>query len=204
MLKWGAIFVVGAYILGFFLFVTQSPRAPRDLSHVDGIVALTGGEMRIDAAYALLRRGIGQRLLISGVYPETTKQRLLARMARDTHEGTNAGQSAIRDRIDIGYAAENTHGNAREAAAWARFHAYHTLLIVTARYHMPRALSEFRTAMPGITVLPYPIDPEGLPKGWWHDIHAQRLLHGEYVKYLAASLLQVLDLEPKRLDRTGS
>lgn len=203
MLKWGAILVVGVYIFGFVVFLTQTPTAPADLSQVDGIVALTGGEMRVDAAYALFRRGIGKRLLISGVYPETSKLLLLHRLNRSNHADPES-QSAIRARIDLGYAAENTLGNAREAAAWARFHDYHTLLIVTARYHMPRALIAFREAMPGKKILPYPIDPDSLPQGWWHNWHAQKLIQGEYVKYLAALMLQALDLEPKRLDQTDA
>jgi uncharacterized SAM-binding protein YcdF (DUF218 family) len=183
---------VGLYVVGFALFATGLPRAPNDFGQVQGVVALTGGEMRIDAAYALFEKGIGKRLLISGVHPSTTKAEL-KKLVR--------GGDRFECCVDLGYAAENTHENAREAAAWARFYRFDTLLIVTARYHMPRSLTEFREAMPGVRIVPYPIDPESLPKGWWRDFRALRVLHGEYVKYLATALLSVLGLEQKRSDR---
>ena len=39
----------------------------------DGIVALTGEDARLAPAVALLESGAAPRLLISGVYPGTTK-----------------------------------------------------------------------------------------------------------------------------------
>jgi uncharacterized SAM-binding protein YcdF (DUF218 family) len=192
LLRWIAAGVVALYLAGFVLFVTCLPKAPGDLTHIQGIVALTGGEMRIDAAYRLFERGIGQRLLISGVHPHVSREKLKALVH---------GDKDFDDKVDIGYAAEDTHGNAREAATWARFYHFNTVLIVTARYHMPRSLTEFREAMPGVTVVPYPIDPESIPKGWWHNPHALRVLHGEYAKYLASSVLNALGLEPKEVDR---
>jgi uncharacterized SAM-binding protein YcdF (DUF218 family) len=192
LLRWVAAAVFGVYLVGFVLFVTGLPKAPSDLRHIQGIVALTGGEMRIDAANALFERGIGERLLISGVYPGTSREKL------KTHIRTGKRFDCC---VDLGYAAEDTHGNAREAAAWARYHRYHTIMIVTARYHMPRSLSEFREAMPGAEIVPYPIDPESIPKGWWHNLHALRVLHGEYAKYLAATSLSAVGLEPKGLAR---
>ena len=192
MLRWIAAAIVGVYLVGFVIFVTCLPKAPGDLHHIQGIVALTGGGMRIDAANALFERGIGERLLISGVYPNTSKETLKTIVR---------GGKRFDCCVDLGYAAEDTHGNAREAAAWARFYHYRTLLIVTARYHMPRSLSEFREALPGVTIIPYPIDPESIPKGWWHSFHALRVLHGEYAKYLVATALSAVGLEPKELDR---
>lgn len=207
MWRWLAIAAVGIYLLGFVLFVTCLPKAPGDLHHIQGIVALTGGEMRIDAAYRLFRRGAAQRLLISGVYPGTSREKLidLVGVAAPARTPDEMKAKTERDRaIDIGYAAENTLGNAREAAAWARFYHFNTLLIVTARYHMPRTLSEFREALPGVTLVPYPIDPESLPRDWWRHAHAIRVLHGEYAKYLAATVLAVLGLEPKRNEAPAS
>lgn len=203
MWRWAIIGVIGIYLLGFVLFVTCLPKAPGDLHHIQGIVALTGGEMRIDAAYRLFRRGVGHRLLISGVYPGTSREKLMDMVGQavPAHTSDEQREKAERDRdIDIGYAAENTLGNARETAAWARFYRFNTLLIVTARYHMPRTLSEFREALPGVTLVPYPIDPESIPRDWWRHTHAIRVLHGEYAKYLAATILATLGLEPKRAD----
>lgn len=204
MLRGIAVAVVGIYLVGFVLFVTCLPKAQGDLHRVQGIVTLTGGQMRIDTAYRLFcREGIGTRLLISGVYPENNKAKLISLLDPQLR-GSDATAQACTGRIDLGYAAENTLGNAREAAAWARFYRFHTILIVTARYHMPRSLTEFREALPWATIVPYPIDPEGIPKGWWHEPRALRLLHSEYAKYLAATVLSALGLEPKDLDGDDS
>jgi uncharacterized SAM-binding protein YcdF (DUF218 family) len=192
LLKWIAIAVVGLYVAGFVVFVASLPKTPRDLSHIQGIVALTGGGARLDAAVTLFEEGVGQRLLISGVNPQTTKA-VLKKLA---HGGPRFDCCA-----DLGYAAEDTHGNAGEAGAWARFHRYRTLLIVTARYHLPRSLSEFQAAMPDVTLVPYPVDPESIDlEGWWYHPQALRVLHWEYAKYLAAAVLTAIGLESGRLD----
>ena len=195
MLKRIAIVIVGLYVAGFVVFVASLPKAPRDLSHIQGIVALTGGDARLDAAVTLFEEGVGQRLLISGVNPQTTKT-VLKKLA---HGGPRFDCCA-----DLGYAAEDTYGNAREAGAWARFYHYRTLLIVTARYHMPRSLSEFQAAMPDMIFVPYPVDPVSIhPNGWWHDLHALRVLHWEYAKYLAAAALTAIGRKPSGLDRSA-
>ena len=55
------------YALSFVLFVSNLPVAPAIPPKADGIVALTGGDERLDTAVALLERGVGKRLLVSGV-----------------------------------------------------------------------------------------------------------------------------------------
>ena len=193
LLKRIIIFAVVLYVAGFVVFATSLPKTPHDLRHIQGVVALTGGDTRLDAAVALFEKGVGQRLLISGVNPQTTKAEL-KRLSR--------GGARFDCCADLGYAAEDTHGNAREAAAWARFHHYHKLLLVTARYHMPRSLSEFQVAMPDGTIVPYPIDPESIHlEGWWHDARALLVMQGEYLKYLAVTVLTALGLESNGLDQ---
>src|SRR6185312_6386422 len=136
------VFVV--YAAGFLLFLAGLPTVPAN-PRADGIVALTGGDARLDAAVALLEKGSGQRLLISGVDPETDKQTL-----RHMSDGGPRFDCCA----DLGYAAEDTRGNADEAAEWTREHNFNSLIVVTARYHMPRALREFADAMPDITLIP--------------------------------------------------
>ena len=80
-----AIAIVGLYLAGFVLFVTSLPKAPRDLRHIQGIVALTGGGARLDAAVTLFEKGVGERLLISGVNPAASK----AELKKLTHQKLN-------------------------------------------------------------------------------------------------------------------
>ena len=94
------------YVGGFLVFLATLPKPPAD-PHADGIVALTGGGMRLDTAVALLEHGAAKRLLISGVDMQTNKE-TLGHMAQ--------GGPRFSCCADMGYAAEDTHGNAEEAA----------------------------------------------------------------------------------------
>lgn len=167
-----------AYALGFVLFVGSLPSAPAMRPKADGIVALTGGDERLDTAVALLEGGVGKRLLISGAALATTKE-----MVGNIAGGGNRFHCCA----DVGYAAEDTHGNAEEAATWAREHHFSSLVIVTGRHHMPRTLQEFSSVMPDITLIAYPVDQSGIDLGsWWKHPRTAQLLHREYVKYLAS------------------
>jgi uncharacterized SAM-binding protein YcdF (DUF218 family) len=183
LLRWIAIALVGLYVAGFAIFASHLPKVPRELGHVDGIVALTGGGSRLDAAVALFEKGIGERLLISGVNTQATK-RDLKQLAH--------GKQRFECCADLGYAAENTFGNAKEAAAWARFYRYKRIVLVTSRYHMPRSVAEFQDAMPEMIIIPYPVDPDS-GRGSWTRL---RVLHSEYAKYLAVTVLTAAGLEP--------
>ncbi len=176
--------IAAVYLAGFVLFVLNLPRAPSGSVHADAIVALTGGDSRLDAAESLLEQGAGKRLLISGVYSANTKSEL----KRLVHGGARFDCCA-----DLGFRAMSTHGNAAEAAAWTRAHGYRSLLIVTANYHMPRSLREFSAQMPGVRLLPYPVEEAGVDVGeWWSDRHTLRVLHTEYMKYLGSIVFTTL------------
>ncbi len=186
---------VGVYVLGFVLFVMSLPGVPANPSRAQGIVALTGGDTRLDAAVHLLENRTGQRLLITGVNSTTTKDEL---------KKISHGSARFDCCADLGYAAANTHGNAREAADWARAHGYDSLIVVTARYHMPRSLTEFRAEMPNTRLEPYPVEPESIHlDGWWHDPNALRVLQGEYAKYLVSTVMTAIDSPPTDLDRSA-
>ncbi len=189
--------VLLAYAIGFVIFVFSLPRTPTEVKRADGIVALTGGGARVDAAEALLESGAAKRLLISGVNPGTTK----AELRQIAHGGRRFDCCA-----DLGFAAADTHGNAAEAAAWMQEHRYKSLIVVTANYHMRRSLTEFAAEMPGVQLEAYPVAPEGIDSAnWWRNPHALHLLHSEYAKYLASLVLTRIspDNEQSALDHSG-
>ncbi len=172
------LLALGAYALGFLVFVARLPDVPQATPKVDGIVVLTGGEERLDTAVALLEKGVGKRLLISGVDMETTK-RVLGHRAH--------GKARFECCADIGYAAQDTHDNAEEAAEWVREHRFGSLVIVTARYHMPRARREFATLMPDVALTSWPVDPDRVDVDhWWRQPRTAALMQREYVKYLGS------------------
>jgi uncharacterized SAM-binding protein YcdF (DUF218 family) len=171
------LLVLAVYVAGFLVFLANLPSVPEH-PVADGIVALTGGDARLDMAVALLERGAGKRLLISGVDPDTDKG-TLGRMS--------AGGPRFACCADLGYAAEDTRGNAEETAEWAREHGFRSVIVVTARYHMPRALEEFAHVMPGVTLIAYPVENGSVDvAAWWRHKGTAILLQREYMKYLAS------------------
>ncbi|HVZ69181.1 MAG TPA: YdcF family protein [Rhizomicrobium sp.] len=166
------------YVAGFFLFVDEVRKPPAKPHRADAIVALTGGELRLDRAATLLEQGLGRRLLITGVDLSATK----ADLKRVAH-----GRRRFDCCADLGFVAADTRGNAQETADWVMAHRYGSLIVVTANYHMPRTLTEFAAAMPGVSMQPYPVEPQDIDfTHWWRNPHALKLLNSEYAKYLAS------------------
>ncbi len=165
-------FVVFARVVADYLPNAAPPRA-------DGIVVLTGGDLRLRAGARLLEQGRGARLLISGVNPQTTRQdiRRLSRLSNRMFAAS----------VDIDY-AHTTIDNAEETKAWARAHGFNSLIVVTSSYHMPRSLTELGRAMPGVTLLPYPVVPHTInATRWWTDGFTTKVLLGEYAKFLTSA-----------------
>jgi uncharacterized SAM-binding protein YcdF (DUF218 family) len=160
----------------------------------DGVVALTGGPDRIALAASLLATGQARRMLISGVNQLTTRSQL----SRETPRFAQLIDCCV----DIGYLAENTFGNAVETARWAKRHGIRRLVVVTSDYHMPRALTELRAALPGAELIASPVKSPRLHNAdWWRDLDAWRLVIMEYAKFLRAQLRTSID--PQRAARAA-
>ena len=165
-------------LLAFTSRVDQSTPA-QEPPVSDGVVVLTGASnIRLEAATKLLEAGKGQRLLISGVNRDATRE--------DVQGVTKAVKPIYDCCVDLGFAAANTVGNAKETAEWAKAKGYDSLIVVTADYHMPRSMLELRAAMPSLTLYPYPVATEGLnAHRWWQSGMSARRMIVEYCKYLA-------------------
>src|SRR5579871_891560 len=175
---------IGIYVTGFLIFVGTLPTPPTKLPKADAIVALTGGDARLDAAVALFEHGIGKRLLITGVNKASTKEEI-KRIA--------SGGPRFDCCADLGYDDEDTYGNAEEAAAWTARHHYKSIIVVTAAYHMPRSLRFFHSLMPGVRLVPYPVEPDGVSMSTWWRPGTLHLLHNEYLKYVASFVMTAVD-----------
>lgn len=181
--------VVG--LLAFTARIERSTPAPEP-PEAEAVVALTGNaNVRITAAVKLLEEGKAGRMLVSGVNPDVTRAEL--------RSVSKATQNLYDCCVQLGYDAADTKGNAAETAAWVKDKGFKSLIVVTADYHMPRALLEMKGALPGVAVIPYPVaTPEVQPKGWWkREIDARRIVV-EYMKYLAVFAREAfLSLGPK-------
>jgi uncharacterized SAM-binding protein YcdF (DUF218 family) len=176
-----------ALVLGFLFFLWLLPNEEVVLERkADGIVVLTGGTSRIADALELLAAGHGKRLLITGVNPGTTT----ADIARQT-----AGYDKFLNCcVDLDYSALNTLGNAVETRRWAINRGFHSLVIVTSAYHMPRALAEISHQLPDVTLIPFPVVSDRLRlEPWWSNGTTTRLVLSEYFKYLYAHVRMRFD-----------
>jgi uncharacterized SAM-binding protein YcdF (DUF218 family) len=131
------------WIGGFIWFWSQLPandvlQGP-DIK-TDGIVVLTGGEGRVVRGLESLQAGRAKRLLISGVFINTRAADIAAR--------TRMPLRLFKCCVDIDYDAGDTVGNAGEAAEWVTKNKYHSIRLVTSRYHVPRSLMEFQARLP--------------------------------------------------------
>jgi uncharacterized SAM-binding protein YcdF (DUF218 family) len=174
-------------ILGFGIFVWVLPREPIVLDRdADGIVVLTGGTSRVIDALELLKTRHGKRLLITGVNPGTTT-------ADIAHEAPSYDR-VLACCVDLDYSAINTLGNAVQARLWATQHDFHSLIVVTSAYHMPRALAELEHQLPNVALVPYPVLSDRLRvEPWWTNGDITKLVLSEYLKYLFAELRMRFD-----------
>lgn len=170
------LLVLGAWSAGFLVYlgIVFTAMPPNPLPPADGIVALTGGDDRISAALALLAEHEAPLLLISGAGKGT--------YLGDFTQDDRSAATRYADAITLGHMAATTHDNGAETAAWAKAHHMRSLIVVTADYHMPRALLEIQRALPGVALIPDPVRPLAMRDRL--TLPTVRLLAIEYSKYL--------------------
>ncbi|MFA7305848.1 MAG: YdcF family protein [Hyphomicrobium sp.] len=171
---------IGALVFGFVLFSVSVTRDDvNGWDKADGIVVLTGGDLRVEAGAKLMNEGRAKRLLISGVNRKVRREEMQRLLGLDA--------KIFNCCVDLGYEALDTVGNADETRTWAKNNGYSKLIIVTSRYHMPRSLAELALVMPKVTLIPYPVTPRHFPEtAWWLHTTTTRVLVSEYLKYLPA------------------
>ena len=173
---------------GLVWFAVGMPDRVEDpASETDAIVVLTGGTRRLGVGLSLLMQGRAKKLFVSGVHRGVDVAELL-RVARQS-------PAEVECCIALGYAADNTAGNAAETARWMAEQKYASLRLVTASYHMPRSLLEFHHAMPDARIVPHPVFPEGFqPADWWRHADSLGVVAVEYTKSVAVALRIALHL----------
>jgi uncharacterized SAM-binding protein YcdF (DUF218 family) len=172
-----------AWVIGLARFAREIPDGVADsVTGTDAIVVLTGGSQRVMTGLRLLAENKAERVLISGVHPGVGVGELL-RVAGSPLP------SPLEARIDAGYGARDTAGNAAEAAGWMQARQFRSLRLVTGSYHMPRSILEFQCALPGTQVVPHPVFPDRVQKrAWWRYPGTAALIISEYNKFLLATL----------------
>ncbi|HEY1096623.1 MAG TPA: YdcF family protein [Alphaproteobacteria bacterium] len=143
----------------YYWQINHYPPLPAQ-TQVDGIVILTGGAERVDRGLEMLDKGMAHRALISGVHRDVKLRELLV---------LHHVSSALASRIDLGFGAIDTAGNAQETAKWVDAHAMKSLIVVTSNYHMPRAILHLRSVLPHeVTLIPASVTPDMLQRKKWY------------------------------------
>ena len=175
---------------GLAAFAFSIPTTASDAeTRVDGIVVLTGGSERIEEGIALLRTGLGRKLLVTGVAEGLTLEDVIGEAALRLEE--------VACCVELGHTAENTAGNASEAAQWLAREGFTSLRLVTGSYHMARSLLEFRRVMPLARLIANPVFPDHVKvEEWWRFRGTAALIASEYAKYLGATLTTFLPSSP--------
>ena len=172
---------------GFVWFVRSLPMQEEAPSaSADGIVVLTGAAFRINDGLDLLASGRGRRLLITGVYPATRSVEI-SRLVPEHKRWFDCC-------VDLDHSALNTIGNAVETRRWATTRGFKSLIVVTSDFHMPRTKTELSHQLPGVALVPFPVNSERVRvDSWWSNPAVARLLFSEYLKYIVAVVRTRLD-----------
>lgn len=170
------------WLCGMIWFAATMPKTVADRAQkTDAIIVLTGGSGRLKTGITLLKQDLAPWLFLSGVNPRVRRQDIV-RLA-------GLADNKLTKKIVLGYRAAHTRGNATEIADWVRQNNVRSVRLVTANYHIRRAMLELKHVLPGVKLVPNPVFPPGVsPDNWWRRGAAMAVVVREYNKYLAALL----------------
>ncbi len=170
-----SIIIFSIWLIGFAVFCVYALSLQSDsLEKRDAVVVLTGGSNRIDTGLKLMKQQHADYLLISGVNKKVRAKKLLKNVS-------------VKDRqkITLGYAAENTVGNAKEINQWVNDKKIKSILLVTSFYHMPRSVFEINRLNPQLKIAPRPVFPKSFGDSVdWIKTRYAWLLFIEYHKFI--------------------
>lgn len=167
---------------GLSVFIHSMPvRSAATTAHSDVIVVLTGGDLRVAKGFALWQAGVAPKLFISGVGKNVSRHDFI-----HTYATGAMTDSLLSDpgQLVLDYAANNTQSNALETSKFMKKNHYRSMHLVTASYHMPRALLECKLYMPEVKIIADPVSPPAFRRDmWWRHPNTRRLVLSEYHKY---------------------
>ncbi len=171
--------------LGLVAYADNFPKTVAEPHEAtDAVVVLTGGSGRLETGLTLLKNNRAAVLFVSGVYQGVDVNALIT-LVQENPE-------TLSSRIEIGNATD-TRGNAEETAVWAAARNIDSIRLVTASYHMPRSLLEFRHRLPNVKIFQHPVFPDSVKNEWWLWPGTAALFIKEYNKYLLAWCRQWLE-----------
>ncbi len=193
-----AVFIPNA---GRFLVVSDTPQP------ADAIVVLAGSYPdRILEAVDLYKQGFAPRILICRD-PDTSGFRRVAALGLDVPRPYDINRM-VAERLGVPpaavevlpRAADSTYAEAEVVLSEALHRGYHTLIVVTSKYHSRRASEIYRfLAGAHLNIILCPArDDDFQADHWWRDRISTRRLIVEYQKWLNFQLLDRWRLKPVR------
>lgn len=174
VLVFAGIWLGGAVAFSEQIPAVSPPQA--ELAKVDAIIVLTGGKNRLETGVQLLQAGIAEKMLVTGVGKDVADIELLERMHLKID---------LANKISLGREAVDTFGNVEETKKWLVKNNVRSFVLVTANYHMPRALWLFERSLPEIAIVPYAFNPPDFKrKHWFFDRNSRKIIFSEYNKFL--------------------
>jgi len=174
----GVVVFLIIWFLGLIVFSYKiSNLAMNNTQKTDAIVVLTGGRHRLAEAFALLNKGMSNRLFISGVQKDISMEDLKKRYGvqlYDAHE------------VTLDKVGTNTFENARETSLWMKRQKIKSIRLVTSNYHILRSLVEFKRWNNNVEIILHPVFSEKVNTLWWTSIDGFSFLAREYNKFLFA------------------
>jgi uncharacterized SAM-binding protein YcdF (DUF218 family) len=170
---------------GYYFYTVQMMKPEFPGKSTDAIVVLTGSEGRVETGLALWANGQAKYLFISGVNKKVTENEIKA-----LWKGKEILPKCC---IALGQNSNSTIENSYETQEWMRRMNFKSLRLVTANYHMPRALLELRHAMPSRAIIAQPMDPKDVSMD---TLYYWELAVSEYNKILVRWVY--INLYPER------
>jgi uncharacterized SAM-binding protein YcdF (DUF218 family) len=179
------LIIVGLWLGGFVFFCYRINHYEVNNEHTDAIVVLTGGRNRITESISLLNSGLADRMFISGVSKKVTI----------TDIENKSGVALLQpEKVELGYKAKDTVGNASEAKEWIEKNNIHSVRLVTSNYHLPRALTELGTYHLPLKIVAHPVYSEKVSKNWWRSWGTLKFIFAEYNKYVFVRLRNLIKI----------
>ena len=170
------IIIFSAWVCGFIWFGHKINNYDgHDGEHTDAIVVLTGGRNRIAEAVRLLNAGMADHLFIAGVEKRTKIGDIAGKLENSIDNP---------EKIELGYEAKNTIGNAKEIKKWLMKNNIGSVRLITSNYHTPRSMAELETYHLPLKIIAAPVYSDKVAAHWWQSWGTFKLIFGEYNKYL--------------------
>jgi uncharacterized SAM-binding protein YcdF (DUF218 family) len=149
---------------------------------IDSIVVLTGDRFRISTGVEILSKGVGEKLLLSGVNKDINPDNIKKEFPKYT--------DLFNCCIEIDNISSNTFENSRETFLWLKKYKYDSVLIVSSDYHMPRVKLEFERFMDKNDIYYHPVER----KGEISILKKTKKIFLEYIKYVRTYISIVVGL----------